>query len=90
VNREPTLLWFLGGTGTVTGSRFLLDAAGARVLVDAGLFQGLKSLRLRNREQFPVDPTTIDAVVATTAAADSAFNIARSLFMTASGLTRFN
>lgn len=70
MRREPTLLWFLGGTGTVTGSRFLLDAAGGRVLVDAGLFQGLKRLRLRNREEFPVDPATVDAVVVTHAHLD--------------------
>jgi len=57
------VLTFLGGTGTVTGSRFLLDTGEARVLVEAGLFQGLKELRLRNRAPFPVDPATIDAVV---------------------------
>jgi metallo-beta-lactamase family protein len=57
------ILSFLGGVGTVTGSRFLLEAGDARILVDAGLFQGLKELRLRNRATFPVDPSTIDAVV---------------------------
>ena len=54
---------FLGGTGTVTGSRFLLDIGNFRLLFDCGLFQGLKELRLRNWEQFPVDPATIHAVV---------------------------
>lgn len=54
---------FLGGAGTVTGSRFLLDIGGFRLLFDCGLFQGLKELRLRNREIFPVDVSTIDAVV---------------------------
>jgi metallo-beta-lactamase family protein len=54
---------FLGGTGTVTGSRFLLDIGNFRLLFDCGLFQGLKELRLRNRETFPVDPATIHAVV---------------------------
>lgn len=57
------ILSFLGGVGTVTGSRFLLEAGGARILVDAGLFQGMKELRLRNRAPFPVDPSTIDAVI---------------------------
>ena len=61
---------FLGAAGTVTGSRFLVEAAGRRVLVDAGLFQGLKELRLRNREPFPVSPATIDAVVLTHAHID--------------------
>jgi metallo-beta-lactamase family protein len=54
---------FLGGTGTVTGSRFLLDIGDFRLLFDCGLFQGLKELRLRNWEVFPVDPATIHTVV---------------------------
>jgi metallo-beta-lactamase family protein len=54
---------FLGGTGTVTGSRFLLDIGNFRLLFDCGLFQGLKELRLRNWEEFSVDPATIHAVV---------------------------
>lgn len=54
---------FLGGTGTVTGSRFLLDIGDFRVLFDCGLFQGLKALRLRNWDHFPVDVTSINAVV---------------------------
>ena len=64
------VLTFLGATGTVTGSRFLLDAADARVLVDCGLYQGGKPLRRRNWEPFPVDPSTIDAVVVTHAHLD--------------------
>jgi metallo-beta-lactamase family protein len=64
------LLRFLGATGTVTGSRFLVDAPGARVLVDCGLYQGLKQLRLRNWSPFPVEPATIDAVVLTHAHVD--------------------
>jgi len=69
--RTPTpLLRFLGAAGTVTGSRFLLETPHARVLVDCGLFQGLKQLRLRNWEPFPVDPKTIDAVVLTHAHVD--------------------
>lgn len=54
---------FLGATATVTGSRFLLDIGDFRVLFECGLFQGLKNLRLRNWEEFPVDPSSIDAVV---------------------------
>jgi metallo-beta-lactamase family protein len=61
---------FLGAAGTVTGSRFLLDTPRARVLVDCGLFQGLKELRLRNWAPFPVDPASIDAVLLTHAHVD--------------------
>ena len=43
-------LTFLGGTGTVTGSKFLLTHESSRVLIDCGLFQGYKQLRLRNWE----------------------------------------
>jgi metallo-beta-lactamase family protein len=64
------VLSFLGGAGTVTGSRFLVEAGGSRVLVDCGLFQGLKELRLLNWERFPVDPAGIDAVVLTHAHVD--------------------
>lgn len=58
-----TTLRFLGAAGTVTGSKFLLDHAGQRVLLDAGLFQGAKHLRLRNWERFPVPAADIDAVL---------------------------
>jgi metallo-beta-lactamase family protein len=70
--RRPTvpLLRFLGATGTVTGSRFLIDTPQARVLVDCGLFQGLKMLRERNWATFPVEPSSIDAVVLTHAHLD--------------------
>lgn len=70
VKELPPLLTFLGATGTVTGSKFLLETAHARVLVDSGLFQGIKPLRLRNREPFPVDPASIDAIVVTHAHLD--------------------
>jgi metallo-beta-lactamase family protein len=63
-------LSFLGGAGTVTGSKTLVEAAGWRVLVDCGLFQGLKPLRLMNWGRFPVDPGSIDAVVLTHAHLD--------------------
>ena len=63
-------LTFLGGTGTVTGSKYLVEAAGKRLLVDCGLFQGLKALRLRNWAPLPVEPRSIDAVVLTHAHLD--------------------
>ena len=56
---------FLGGAGTVTGSKFLVEAAGRRLLVDCGLYQGVKALRLRNWAPLPVDPRSIDWVVLT-------------------------
>jgi len=61
---------FLGGTGTVTGSKYLLEHAGRRLLVDCGLFQGLKQLRLRNWEPLPVKASEIDAVLLTHAHLD--------------------
>src|SRR5690606_35453601 len=56
-------LKFLGGAGSVTGSRYLFTVGNFRFLLDCGLFQGLKPLRLRNWENFPVDIKTIDALV---------------------------
>jgi len=61
---------FLGATATVTGSRFLVSSENSKVLVDAGLFQGLKEIRKLNWEPFPVDPATIDAIVLTHAHLD--------------------
>jgi metallo-beta-lactamase family protein len=63
-------LTFWGGAETVSGSRFIVETKSARVLVDCGLFQGLKRLRERNWEEFPVDPASIDAVVLTHAHID--------------------
>jgi len=63
-------LTFLGATRTVTGSKHLVEAGGRRVLVDCGMFQGLKELRERNWQALPVDPKTIDAVVLTHAHID--------------------
>jgi metallo-beta-lactamase family protein len=63
-------LAFWGAAGTVTGSRYLLSVDGRRILVDCGLFQGLKSLRLRNRAPFPVAPADIEAVALTHAHLD--------------------
>ena len=61
---------FWGANGTVTGSRTLVESGGIRVLVDCGLFQGDRELRARNREDFPVDPSSIDAVILTHAHID--------------------
>ena len=61
---------FWGAAGTVTGSRFVVEAAGRRLLVDCGLFQGIKAIRSRNWDPFPVDPATIDAVLVTHAHID--------------------
>ena len=62
---------FLGATGTVTGSKYLVECrGGARVLVDCGLFQGQKNLRQRNWTSFPVSPASIDAVLLTHAHID--------------------
>lgn len=58
----PTLQ-FLGAAGTVTGSMHLIQAGGRRVSLDAGLFQGLKALRLRNWSDRLAEPATLDAVV---------------------------
>lgn len=63
-------LSFLGATGTVTGSRFLLEIGGKNLLIDCGLFQGLKENRLRNWDPFPVSPATIDRVLLTHAHID--------------------
>lgn len=61
---------FWGAAETVTGSRFVVDTGGRRVLVDCGLFQGVKRLREQNWDPFPVDPRSIDAVVLTHAHID--------------------
>ena len=61
---------FLGAAGTVTGSRFLVRGDRGRLLVDCGLFQGYKNLRLRNWAPFPVAPTDIGAVALTHAHLD--------------------
>jgi metallo-beta-lactamase family protein len=61
---------FLGAAGTVTGSRFLLSSGGTKVLIDCGMFQGLKELRLKNWNPLGVDPAEIDAVVLTHAHLD--------------------
>jgi len=61
---------FHGATDTVTGSRYLVERDGARILVDCGLFQGPKKLRLRNWENPGFDAATLDAVILTHAHID--------------------
>jgi len=61
---------FLGGAGMVTGSKFVVEAPGARVLLDCGLFQGAREMRRRNWEPFPIPAREIDAVVLTHAHLD--------------------
>lgn len=63
-------LTFLGATETVTGSKYLLEQGGTRVLIDCCLFQGTKNLRLRNWSPLPFAPDTLDAVVLTHAHLD--------------------
>lgn len=63
-------LTFLGATGTVTGSKYLLEVGRLRILVDCGLFQGLKQLRLKNWAKLPIDPASVDAVILTHAHID--------------------
>ena len=65
-----TRLTFLGAAGTVTGSKYLLERGDLRLLVDCGLYQGLKPLRLQNWEHAPIDPRTLDAVLLTHAHID--------------------
>lgn len=61
---------FLGATQTVTGSKYLITVDSKKVLVDCGLFQGHKELRLRNWNKLPIDPRDIDAVILTHAHID--------------------
>jgi metallo-beta-lactamase family protein len=63
-------LTFYGAAETVTGSKYLLEAAKARILIDCGLFQGLKPLRLKNWDPLPFKPSSVQAVVLTHAHID--------------------
>lgn len=70
-------LQFLGGASTVTGSKYLLTCNEKKILIDCGLFQGLKSLRLKNWNEFPVDPSEIDSIILTHAHIDHSGYIPR-------------
>lgn len=71
MKRESSpILQFLGASGTVTGSRYLIETGGKRILVDCGLFQGYKQLRERNRKPFPVPAESIDLLLLTHAHLD--------------------
>lgn len=61
---------FLGGAGTVTGSKYLIRYGATQILVDCGMFQGLKKLRQKNWDPFPINPKELDAVVLTHAHID--------------------
>lgn len=63
-------LTFLGAAETVTGSKYLLEAVGERLLIDCGLFQGHKELRLRNWNPLPVTPSSVQWVILTHAHVD--------------------
>jgi metallo-beta-lactamase family protein len=63
-------LQFIGATGTVTGSKFVLEVGGSRAMIDCGLFQGHKELRLRNWEPLPIKPASLSWVVLTHAHID--------------------
>lgn len=62
---EKVTVHFLGAAGTVTGSKYLVEARGHRIMVDCGMFQGLKSLRELNWQYLPVDASSIEAVLLT-------------------------
>lgn len=70
-------LQFLGGAGTVTGSKYLISFKGKKILVDCGLFQGVKSLRLKNWDDLPVKASEIDAIILTHAHIDHSGYIPR-------------
>ncbi len=63
--KDKMTINFLGAAGTVTGSKYLLESGNKKLMVDCGVFQGLKELRLLNWEQPEYDPKAIDAVVLT-------------------------
>ncbi len=63
--KTPVKIHFLGASGTVTGSKFLLETAEQNILIDCGLFQGVKELRLLNRQPLPFSAKDIDCVLLT-------------------------
>jgi metallo-beta-lactamase family protein len=63
-------LTFLGAAGSVTGSKYLVEAAGKRLLVDCGIFQGLRELTQRNYQPLSIDPKTFHYLILTHAHLD--------------------
>lgn len=76
-HRTSPRLRFLGAAETVTGSKYLLTHGEKNILIDCGLFQGLKELRLKNWDRFPLRPDTIDAIILTHAHIDHSGYIPR-------------
>lgn len=70
MEKKRLKLKFLGGAGTVTGSKTLIEFEDKKILVDCGLFQGLKELRELNRAEFPIPPESIDVIILTHAHLD--------------------
>lgn len=70
MNADGLSLTFLGGAGTVTGSKTLLEFDAQKILVDCGLFQGLKTFRLLNWQPLPINPSLINSVIITHAHLD--------------------
>ncbi|MFM2416739.1 MAG: hypothetical protein RL385_1462, partial [Pseudomonadota bacterium] len=70
---------FAGAAGTVTGSRYFVESEGSRLLIDCGLFQGIKSLRERNWKPLPFSAKLLDAVVLTHAHIDHSGYVPRLL-----------
>src|SRR5271168_68255 len=68
---------FLGAAGTVTGSKYLVEANNKRLLLDCGLFQGGRELRERNWAPLPQNPVTFDWVVLTHAHLDHTGHLPR-------------
>lgn len=77
IQARKQFIQFLGGASTVTGSKYLVSNGSSTILIDCGMFQGLKSLRLKNWEEFPIDPAKIDAILLTHAHLDHSGYIPR-------------
>lgn len=68
--QDDMQITFLGATRTVTGSKYLISVDSKKILIDCGLYQGYKELRLRNWDNLPVKPSEINAVILTHAHID--------------------
>lgn len=69
-NNKPTITFYGGAAGSVTGANFLLEAEGKRILIDCGMFQGLPEDVMHNYDNFAYDPKTVDMLIVTHAHAD--------------------